>query len=494
MENHNFMPDTNESEVLTLAGKEQKTILLVEDDAIAAFAQSMKLQDYGYNVVQALNGHKAIEAVIDNNPVIDLILMDINLGNNLDGNDVAKIILNDHDIPLLFLSSHTEREVVDKTEDITSYGYVVKDSGIVVLDASIKMAFRLHEAYQNLKNQRIETDSKKKELQMFEKRYRRLFETAKDGIIILNADNGMIVDVNPFLINMLGYSKEQFLKKHIWDIGTKENVNMSKQMYKELQEKEYVRFEDLPLEAKNGKLTYVEFVSNVYLVDNDRVIQCNIRDISERVKQEKILIDDMERKESLLKELQHRIKNSFNMITSLIHIRSGITNSEETKNTLEDLSLRVRSISDLYSILYETDSFNEVQLNRYCIKVINSMFNLSKDITAKVNIEEITVLPLNGATIGMILVELLSNIVKYAFPDPQKGIVNIELKKINSQMVLIVEDNGIGLQKDFDINKIKSVGLHLVNLMVSQLEGNIKFTSDNGTQIRIEFPEFTPKQ
>src|ERR1035437_8264327 len=127
MENHNFMPDTNESEVLTLAGKEQKTILLVEDDAIAAFAQSMKLMDYGYNVVQALNGHKAVEAVIDNDPVIDLILMDINLGNNLDGNDVARIILKDNDIPLLFLSSHTEREIVDKTEDITSYGYVVKD-------------------------------------------------------------------------------------------------------------------------------------------------------------------------------------------------------------------------------------------------------------------------------------------------------------------------------------------------------------------------------
>jgi PAS domain S-box-containing protein len=345
-----------------------------------------------------------------------------------------------------------------------------------------------------LKNQRIETDSKKKELQMFEKRYRRLFETAKDGIIILNADNGVIVDVNPFLINMLGYSKEEFLKKHIWDIGTKDNIGLSKESYKELQEKEYVRFEDLPLEAKNGKLTHVEFVSNVYLVDNDRVIQCNIRDISERVKQEKIRIDDVERKESLLKELQHRIKNSFNMITSLIHIRSSITNSEETKNTLEDLTLRVKSISDLYSLIYETDSFNEVQLNKYCIKVINSMFNLSKDITTKVNIEEITVSPLNGATIGMILVELLSNIVKYAFPDSQKGTISLELKEINSQIVLIVEDNGIGLQNDFDINKIKSIGLHLVNLMVSQLDGNIKFISENGTKIIIEFPELTLKQ
>ena len=488
METLNLIPGTFESEVLTMPSKEQKTILLVEDDAIAAMSQSMKLEDYGYNVVQALNGHKAIEAVIDNDPVIDLILMDINLGNNLDGNDVAKIILKDHDIPILFLSSHTEREIVDKTENITSYGYVVKDSGILVLDASIKMAFRLHKAYRSLKNQKNETDIKKQELQMFEKRYRRLFETAKDGIIILNADNGMIVDVNPFLINMLGYSKEEFLTKHIWDIGTKGDIALSKESYKELQDKEYVRYEDLPLQAKDGKLTHVEFVSNVYLVDNDKVIQCNIRDISKRVKSEQILADEANRKEDLLKEIQHRTKNTFNMITSLIHIRSSVTTSEETKIILDDLTLRVKSISDLYTVLYDTKSFREVQLIPYCNKVIESMLGLSKNITLGKFIENNTVLSTTAATIGMILVELLSNIIKYAFPDSKKGIINIELKKLNSQMILKIEDNGVGLKNDFDINKSNGVGLHLVSLMVSQLEGTIKFTSENGTKIKIEFP------
>jgi two-component sensor histidine kinase len=88
----------------------------------------------------------------------------------------------------------------------------------------------------------------------------------------------------------------------------------------------------------------------------------------------------------------------------------------------------------------------------------------------------------------MILVELLSNTIKYAFPDSQNGIINIELKKINSQVKLTVEDNGIGIRKDFDINKIKSVGLNLVSLMVNQLDGKIQFISENGTKIIIEFP------
>src|ERR1035437_1377459 len=249
--------------------KNQKTILLVEDDPIVAVSESMKLEDCRYNVIHVPNGHKAIEVVNNNKPAIDLILMDINLGNNLDGTETAKTILKNHDIPLLFLSNHTESDIVDKTDGIPFYGYIVKDSGLKILNASMKMAFRLHEANQNLIKQKNETDNKKKKLQMYEKRYRRLFESAKDGIIILNADNGVIVDVNPYLINMLGYSKEQFLSKHIWDIGTKENVIISKQMYKELQDKEYVRFEDLPLETSTGDLVHVEFVCNVYLVDND---------------------------------------------------------------------------------------------------------------------------------------------------------------------------------------------------------------------------------
>src|ERR1035437_10340628 len=145
--------------------EEQKTILLVEDDAVISMQETRELKDHGYNVIPALNSHKAIEAVRHNKPAIDLILMDINLGNNLDGAEVAKSILKNHDIPLLFLSNHIEREVVNKTENITFYGYVVKDSGFSVLDASIKMAFRLHEANQNLKKQKIELENQKKELQ-----------------------------------------------------------------------------------------------------------------------------------------------------------------------------------------------------------------------------------------------------------------------------------------------------------------------------------------
>jgi diguanylate cyclase (GGDEF)-like protein/PAS domain S-box-containing protein len=116
-----------------------------------------------------------------------------------------------------------------------------------------------------------------------ETRYRRLFETAKDGILLLDADTGQITNVNPFLIELLGYSREEFLGKRLWEIGLFKDITASQAAFRELQQKHYIRYEELPLETRGGALVNVEFVSNVYPVDGQNVIQCNIRDISERV-------------------------------------------------------------------------------------------------------------------------------------------------------------------------------------------------------------------
>ena len=117
-----------------------------------------------------------------------------------------------------------------------------------------------------------------------ETRYRRLFESAKDGILILDAETGKIKDVNPFLIDLLAYSKGQFLEKAIWEIGFLKDIVANKDKFSELQQKEIVRYENLPLETAHGQKINVEFISNVYLAANIKVIQCFIRDITERTK------------------------------------------------------------------------------------------------------------------------------------------------------------------------------------------------------------------
>jgi PAS domain S-box-containing protein len=167
------------------------------------------------------------------------------------------------------------------------------------------------------------TDRKQAEeaLLISEIRYRRLFEAARDGILILDVDSGQIVDVNPFIKDMLGYSHEELLNKKLWEIGPFKNISESKESFLALQNKGYVRYENMPLETKDGRHIAVEFVSNVYLVDHKKVIQCNIRDITGRVRAEEALQkahDELEKRveertaelkgvvEALQEEMAHR--------------------------------------------------------------------------------------------------------------------------------------------------------------------------------------------
>ena len=132
-------------------------------------------------------------------------------------------------------------------------------------------------------------------LKASELRYRRLFESAKDGILILDAETGMVVDVNPFLIVLLGYSREAFLEKKIWELGFFKDIVANQDNFVELQQKQYIRYDNKPLETKDGRRIQVEFVSNVYLVNGRKVIQCNIRDITEREQAAKALRESEEK-------------------------------------------------------------------------------------------------------------------------------------------------------------------------------------------------------
>lgn len=173
-------------------------------------------------------------------------------------------------------------------------------------------------------------------------RYRRLFEAAQDGILLLDAKTGMITDVNPFLVNLLGYSREEFVKKSIWDVGAFQDIKANKGAFQSLQDNEYIRYKDLPLKAKDGRLIPVEFVSNVYWEGKQQVIQCNIRDITERKQDQYALLKDS----AILRE------------QSIKDYLTGLFNRRYLEETLDRELLRaLRSQQSLGVIMLDIDDF-----------------------------------------------------------------------------------------------------------------------------------------
>jgi len=186
-----------------------KTILLVEDENITAALEIKSLEREGYHVMRAESGEAAIELMEKAGRRIDLILMDIDLGPGIDGTEAALKILDTNDIPVLFLSSHTEKEIVTKTEAITNYGYVVKNSSFTVLDASIKMAFKLFDA-------RKTTEQREQSLVESERRYRSLVENINEIVYSYSTTRGALY-WSPQTESILGFSPEDLVKNPaIW--------------------------------------------------------------------------------------------------------------------------------------------------------------------------------------------------------------------------------------------------------------------------------------
>jgi len=200
-----------------------KKLLLVEDEPIMAVLTKQQLEQNGYIVLHCSTGEEAVEKISNYSENIDLVLMDINLGNGIEGTEAAKQILKKVDIPILFLSSHTESEIVEKTERITSYGYVVKNSGFFVLNASIKMAFRLHEA----KLREIEKESA---LKQSEERFHNLFERAPLGYQSLD-ENGFFIEANQAWMEMLGYERDDVIGKWFGDFLEDGQVDLFRERF-----------------------------------------------------------------------------------------------------------------------------------------------------------------------------------------------------------------------------------------------------------------------
>ena len=240
------------------------------------------------------------------------------------------------DIPFIMVSGTVGEMVAVECIKMGVTDYLLKDR-LARLGEAVRRALE----DQRLRDEKRRADAALREL---ETRYRRLFEAAKDGILILDAETGQILDVNPFLLDLLGYSHAEFLHKAIWDVGLFSNRVTSPDAFKQLMLTEYVRYDDLTLERKDGEKVAVEFVSNIYRAGGQSVIQCNIRDISQRKRTEAELahyrnhLEQMvEQRTEELNQAKTRLEAILNNTTDgilLIFPERGIEQQNPMFNTL----------------------------------------------------------------------------------------------------------------------------------------------------------------
>jgi len=301
----------------------------------------------------------------------------------------------------------------------------------------------------------------KTRLKESETRYRRLFETAHDGILILDSQTGQITDVNPFLVKLLGYSKSEFLNRKLWDVGAFNNIKEFKESFEVIQKEGFLRQDDLPLQTKSGQPIAVEFVSNSYMVGAVRVIQCNIRDITERKKLELVketsrLLEEERLKVESIADATHELRTPLAIIKGNVDLamRSQLKNPKPPKSALRAINYEIEHLSTMLSDLTLLTSnkaelknkivYKEVNLKLLLAKVIERCKTLAYKKNISITTNEISDLTIFGdrAYLEKMLANLIKNSIDYG---KMNGQTEIFVEEFKDSILITITDNGIGI-------------------------------------------------
>lgn len=601
----------------------QAHILIVEDEALSSLHTATRLRKRGYSVSEVRSGEEALRLVAEDEE-IDMILMDISLGEGMDGFQAAKAILGERELPIVFLSVHAEDETVAKADAIGSYGFVSKEAGTGLLDASIRMALRLFETRTNLARANEELRRSVDQLSAYneerarsEERFHRLFELNPAAMVISRERDGLILDVNRSFCSIFNLAREAMVGKSsldptvsIWlrpedradyvreieekgaarnfeaeflrrghggfsgqisggkiDIDGREcllsvliDVTEKREAERKARESDRLYRETF---MQSGAVKFLFDTDSLEIVEaneaaaafygyprerllemripdinaaNEETIKANIRlaiderknhfyyrhrlasgeerevevfasaisaggrnlihsivfDVTEKNKAEGELQRLVEEKETLMKELQHRVKNNLNVVASLLGLEQEKCRDAEARKAFANAISRVGAIAAVYEKLYSSQDLSGIDIGPYAEELAQGLFatyNLDPArIELAVDFDELHLDAKRCVPFGLVLNELLSNALKYAYPEGRRGQVRVSLRAAGGRAELSVEDDGPGVPAEYRGEDSQSMGMTLARMLAQQLGGGFELDCSRGTRALVRFP------
>ncbi|MBM9501686.1 PAS domain S-box protein [Leptospira sp. 201903071] len=317
-----------------------------------------------------------------------------------------------------------------------------------------------------------------------EKKYRNLIELAADGIVLIGPE-GIIEEANPMSSELTGYSKERMLGMTAFDMIDSDNL-LKLPLNLDLEEGTTLIRERVIRRADGTKIP-VEI--NAVRLENGRLLAV-IRDIRERKLIQERMENSLKEKELMLQEIHHRVKNNLQIVSSLLSLHSEFNEDSYLQKVLRECELRVKSMALVHEELYRSDDLAKVDLKSYYFSLSSNLLSIYGQ-SEKIRIHDLEdsfFMSIDRAIpIGLILNELLTNSLKYAFEDQKNGEIFLELKKTNEQVELGYRDTGIGFDMDQAQNLQNGLGLKLIDMLSQQLHAKLSFKTEKGFFLRMLF-------
>jgi PAS domain S-box-containing protein len=334
------------------------------------------------------------------------------------------------------------------------------------------------------------------------RRSKEFIETAlnsmNDAVSIINVNDFTIVGVNRVFLDQLGLTEDEVMGKPCFEIthhrhdpcGSPDDVCPLMETLRTGKHavEEHVHYQ------KDGRKVFVE-VSTSPIKEGGKVVQVVhvARDVTARKKAEEQIRASLREKEVLLKEIHHRVKNNMQVISSLLKLQSRYATDERHLAMFRESQNQIKSMVLVHELLYQSKDLANIDFKEYLKDVVNGLirsFGVDKErIAFNVDVEGVSLSIDSAVPCGLIINELISNSIKYAFPDGRKGEIRIGLHLDGEKFVLTYSDNGIGLPGDIDFKNTETLGMRLIKALVDELDGEIEVERTEGTTFKIEFSE-----